>query len=93
MAQLTIAAGKSGSRKSGNGLQKTGANRIVPAAGAASERNTADAIPCGTCRGLRRTTARRIIAEYAAQLLRFAVAASESTTTGAPATRARHSSA
>ncbi len=39
MAQLTMMAGDSGSRKSGNGLQKTGATRIVPAAGAASERD------------------------------------------------------
>lgn len=38
MAQLRMMAGDSGSRKSGNGLQKTGATRIVPAAGAARER-------------------------------------------------------
>ena len=39
MARLRIIAGDSGSRKSGNGLQKTSATRIVPAAGAARERH------------------------------------------------------
>ena len=38
MAQLEITAGDNGSRKSGNGLRKSGVMGIVPAPGAASER-------------------------------------------------------